>query len=154
VETFAHELGHGLGQRHGGTTHSQFMPNYPSVMSYAWQLRSGQTNATRRSRTTCTPFYWADATATEPNGAPPAAINTITDYSEGMLADVVENNASLDETTGVCGIAVFWNGDADSTDTGLSLNADDNGANNETLRDFGNWRSLNFRGPEQNGDMP
>jgi hypothetical protein len=154
VETFAHELGHGLGQRHGGTTHSQFKPNYPSVMSYAWQLRSGQTNATRRSRTTCTPFYWADSTATEPNGAPPAAISAITDYSEGMLADVVENNASLDETTGVCGLAVFWNGDGDSTDTGLSLDADDNGASNETLRDFGNWRSLNFRGPEQNGDMP
>jgi hypothetical protein len=153
VETFAHELGHGLGQRHGGDTHSTLKPNYPSVMSYAWQLRSGQSNATRRARTTCTPFYWADAAATEPGGAPPATINAVTDYSDGMFADVVENNNSLDEPSGVCGVAVDWNNDGDTTDLDLSVNADDNGASNETLRDFANWRNINFRGPEQNGDL-
>lgn len=153
VETFAHELGHGLGQRHGGDTHSQFKPNYPSVMSYAWQLRSALTNAGRRNRVTCTPFYWADAAATEPSGAPPAAISAVTDYSDGMLSAVVENNNSLNETTGVCGVAVDWNNDGDTTDTNLSANADDNGSSTETLQDFGNWRKINFRGPEQNGDL-
>lgn len=153
VETFAHELGHGLGQRHGGDTHSQFKPNYPSVMAYTWQLRSGHNNLTRRNRTTCTPLYWADAGATEPNGAPPATLNAITDYSDGMMADVVENTSSLDEPTGVCGAAVDWNNDGDTTDVDLNLSADDNANATETLRDFGNWRKINFRGPEQNGDL-
>ena len=106
VETLAHEFGHNLGQRHGGDTHSQTKPNYWSVMSYAWQLRSGRTNAQRRARTTCTPIYWADSTAVETNGAPPAAPNAITDYSHGMGPTLVENNNSLDETIGVCGV---WN---------------------------------------------
>jgi hypothetical protein len=153
VETFAHELGHGLGQRHGGDTHSQYKPNYPSAMSYAWQLRSGINNAGRRNRVTCTPLYWADAAATEPAGAPPAAINAITDYSDGMFADVIENNNSLSEPAGVCGVAVDWNNDGDTTDAALNANADDNGSSTETLHDFGNWRKINFRGPEQNGDL-
>jgi hypothetical protein len=153
VETFVHELGHNLGQRHGGDTHSRYKPNYWSVMSYAWQLRSGHDNATRRTRTTCSPSYWADATATEVLGAPPAGWNAITDYSHGMGPTLVENNNSLDEPTGVCGVAVYWNNDLDATDTNLSLDADDNGANNETLDDFSNWRAIDFDGPECDGSQ-
>jgi hypothetical protein len=153
VETFVHELGHDLGQRHGGDTHSQYKPNYWSAMSYAWQLRSGQSNATRRSRVTCTPIYWADATAVETLGAAPAAPDAITDYSHGMGATIVENNNSLGEPAGVCGVPVYWNGDLDTTDTNLSLDADDNGASNETLNDFGNWRALDYRGPETDGSQ-
>jgi hypothetical protein len=151
AETFVHELGHGLGQKHGGDTHSRFKPNYWSVMSYCWQLRSGQSNATRRSRVTCTPLYWADSAATEPNGAAPATVNSIIDYSHGMGPVVVENNNSLNEPTGVCGPPVYWNSDLDTTDTNLSLDADDNGIATETLLDFSNWRVLDFRGPETDG---
>jgi hypothetical protein len=154
VETLAHEFGHNLGQRHGGDTHSIYKPNYWSVMSYSWQLRSGQSNATRRSRTTCTPIYWADSTALEVNGAPPATPNAVVDYSHGMGPTVDEDSGTLDETVGVCGAAVYWNGDLDQTDTGLSLDADDNGVANETLSDFGNWRALNFGGPAADGDLP
>lgn len=153
VETFAHELGHGLGQRHGGDTHSKYKPNYWGVMTYAWQLRSGRNSATRRDRVTCTPIYWADQTATEPLGAPPAAVNAIVDYSHGMGPTIVENNNSLDEPTGVCGVPVYWNGDLDTTDTNLSLDADNNGASNETFDDFANWRALDFRGPETDGQL-
>ena len=35
--TFMHELGHGLGLGHGGNTKYNNKPNYPSVMSYAYQ---------------------------------------------------------------------------------------------------------------------
>jgi hypothetical protein len=153
VETLAHEFGHNLGQRHGGDTHSQTKPNYWSVMSYAWQLRSGRTNAQRRARTTCTPIYWADSTAVETNGAPPAAPNAITDYSHGMGPTLVENNNSLDETIGVCGVPVYWNNDLDTTDTNLSLDADDNGSSTDTLNDFSNWRALDYRGPETDGEL-
>ena len=151
VETFVHEFGHDLNQRHGGDTHSQFKPNYWSAMSYAWQLRSGQTNATRRTRTTCSPIYWGDAAATEPNGAPPASPNAFTDYSHGMGPTLVEDNGTLDENIGVCGVPVHWNSDGDTVDSGLSLDADLNGAADETLRDFGNWRALSFVGPRTNG---
>jgi hypothetical protein len=50
-------------------------------------------------------------------------------------------------------VAVYWNGDADATDTNLSVDADDNAVADETLNDFGNWRSLNYRGPEANGSL-
>ena len=151
VETFAHELGHNLGQRHGGDTHSTRKPNYWSVMAYSWQLRSGRSNAMRRMRTTCTPIYWADPTAFEINGVVPPAPNAITDYSHGMGPVIVENNNSLNEPTGVCGVAVYWNGDLDTTDTNLSLDADDNGNSTETLNDFSNWRAIDFGGPESDG---
>jgi hypothetical protein len=153
VETFVHELGHNLGQRHGGDTHSVYKPNYWSAMSYAWQLRSGQSDAMRRSRVTCTPIYWADQAAVETLGAAPAAPNAVTDYSHGMGPTIVENNNSLDEPTGVCGVPVYWNADLDTTDTNLSLDADDSGASNETLNDSSNWRAIDYRGPETDGSQ-
>lgn len=154
VETLVHEFGHNLGQRHGGDTHSQLKPNYWSAMSYTWQLRTGRNDATRRSRVTCPPFYYQAAGATEPAGALPAAFSNITDYSEGMAATLVENTNTLDETTGVCGLAVDWNNDGDQTDDNINADADDNGAANETLNDFGNWRALVYTGPSTNGTQP
>jgi hypothetical protein len=153
VETFVHELGHGLGQRHGGATHRRFNPQYWSAMSYTWQLRSGQSNGTRRTRVTCAPIYWANAAATEPNGAAPANPNAITDYSHGMGPTVVENTGSLQEATGVCGAAVDWNDDGDTTDTNLSVDANNDGTNNETLVDVSNWAGLRFNGPADDGDL-
>ena len=140
-------------RRHGGDTHSQYKPDYWSVMSYAWQLRSGQTNAWRRMRTTCSPIYWADPAATEVNGAAPAAVNAVVDYSHGMGPTLVENNGSLNEPVGVCGIAVYWNGDLDATDVNLSLDADDNGVATDTLFDWSNCRAIDYRGPESNGSQ-
>jgi hypothetical protein len=151
VETLMHEFGHDLGQRHGGTTHSQNKPNYWSVMAYTWQLRSGQSNAFRRQKITCPPMYYATTGATEPAGALPAGITAITDYSEGMANTLVENNNSLNETTGVCGQAVDWNNDGDQLDVNINADADDSGSSTDTLTDFPNWRALNYRGPATNG---
>ncbi len=153
VETFVHELGHNLSLRHGGVTHRTFNPQYWSAMSYTWQLRSGQGNAARRNRVTCAPIYWANATATEPNGAAPANPNAITDYSHGMGPTIVENNNSLQEATGVCGFPVDWNNDGDTTDTNLSTNANDQGTSNETLIDVSNWANLRFNGPADDGNL-
>jgi len=154
AETLNHEFGHNLGQRHGGDTHSTFKPNYWSVMAYTWQLRTGFDDATRRSRVTCPPFYYSDAAATEPNGALPATVNSVIDYSEGMAKTLVENNNSLRETTGVCGLAVDWNNDGDQVDDNINADADDNGDATETLNDFANWRALVFTGPATNGTIP
>ena len=37
--TLLHELGHNLGLRHGGVDHSNYKPNYLSVMNYSFQTR-------------------------------------------------------------------------------------------------------------------
>ncbi|MEO8453167.1 MAG: hypothetical protein ABI647_25485 [Gemmatimonadota bacterium] len=152
VETLAHEFGHDLMQQHGGNNNNQLKPNYWSVMAYTWQLRTGRNNATRRQRVTCWPFYYAAAGATEPAGALPGAINAVVDYSEGMAASVTENNNTLNETTGVCGLAVDWNDDGDQADLNLSADADDDGVLG-VVTDFANWRALNFRGPALNGTV-
>ena len=151
VETLMHEFGHNLGQRHGGSTHDTYKPNYWSVMAYTWQLRTGGSNTTRRQKVTCPPMYYATTGATEPNGALPGTINAITDFSEGMANSLVENNNTLNETTGTCGQAVDWNDDGDQTDVNINANADDNGSSTDTVTDFPNWRALNYRGPANNG---
>jgi len=52
--TFMHEVGHGLGLRHGGANETNFKPNYLSVMSYAFQggLRKRGSPTFDYSRTT------------------------------------------------------------------------------------------------------
>jgi hypothetical protein len=150
AETLMHEFGHNLDQRHGGETHFSNNPAYNSVMSYNWQLRTGQSNATRRARPVCVPFYYHDATATEPNGAVPAAVNNVVDYSDGMNRDLVEN--ALNETQGVClGAARDWNSDGDATDAAASLDINADGDTADTWRDFANWAKLDYRGPRLNG---
>ncbi len=37
--TFMHELGHNLGLRHGGNDHTNYKPNFLSVMNYSFQFR-------------------------------------------------------------------------------------------------------------------
>ncbi|KIA66718.1 hypothetical protein [Nocardia vulneris] len=38
VGTFIHELGHNLGLKHGGVDHTNYKPNYLSVMNYSFQF--------------------------------------------------------------------------------------------------------------------
>jgi hypothetical protein len=151
VETFVHELGHALAQRHGGSDNGLFQPNYWSVMSYAWQGRSAVLDSVRRAWTTCTPIYWADPEAGEDGGARPATVNAVVDYSHGMGPVVNEGNQSLDEQRGVCGVPVYWDGNLNTNGFGMSLDADDDGVPNELLVDVANWPRLNFRGPQTNG---
>ena len=125
------------------------MPDRPARR----RLRSGQSNAWRRQKPTCAPAYYAAAGASEPNGALPAAISAVVDYSEGMAASLVENTNTLSEPNGVCGQAVDWNGDGDQLDVNLNANVDDNGSAVETVTDHANWRSLNFRGPALDGSV-
>ena len=153
VETLVHEFGHNLSQQHGGNNNNTLKPNYWSVMSYTWQLRTGRNNATRLARVTCAPAYYATAGAAEPGGALPATVNAVVDYSEGMAASLVENNNTLNEPNGVCGQPVDWNDDGDQTDTNFNANVDDDGNSTSTVVDFANWRALNFRGPATNGSV-
>lgn len=153
VETFNHELGHDLGQQHGGNDNNTNKPNYLSVMSYSWQLRTGGVDAWRLDNPTCAPAYYGVAGVAEPAGALPAAVGTVTDYSEGMAAPLVENTNTLNEPNGVCGQPADWNDDGDQVDVTLNADVDEDGSVNRTVTDFANWRALDFRGPRLNGDV-
>ena len=150
AETLMHELGHDFQQRHGGATHFQRNPTYNSVMSYNWQLRSGQSNATRVARPVCVPFYYGQTGAVETGGAPPAMVGTVIDYSDGMGATLTEN--ALNEPNGVCNnVAVDWNGNGNSTNAGASADLNADGDTTDAWTDFPNWASLVFGGPRLNG---
>ena len=151
AETLMHEFGHNLIQRHGGFNHFANNPTYNSVMSYNWQLRSGQGNNFRLNNPVCAPFYYNQNGAVEtPVGGTFTPVGNVVDFSDGQGANLIENN--LNEPAGVCnGIAVNWNGDLDFTDTGVSNDIKGNGSFTQTWQDYCNWCNLNYRGPELNG---
>lgn len=155
AETLAHELGHNLGQLHGGSNNKVlYKPNYWSVMSYSWQLRSTRNDTFRKEKITCLPAYYATPGATEPNGTvPPANSVAAIDYSEGMAGPLTEDNNSLFEDKGVCGQPVDWNRDGNTTAGGINADVDLNGTVAGTHTDFANWRALDFRGPRLNGTV-
>jgi hypothetical protein len=120
-------------------------------MSYAWQLRTGKTSQWRASNPIYCPFYYGQNGAAEVNGALPANAGAVIDYSDGMGRDL--NEASLNETQGIYNnIAVHWNADADTTDTNVSKDLNEDGDSNDVVRDFPNWFRLVFSGPRQNGE--
>jgi len=125
--TFIHEFGHNLGQRHGGIDHSNYKPNYLSVMNYYYQL--------------------------DGIGVSLLALgfsNTISgfdnfSYSHGLLPDL--NEDALDENLGIgLGRSVDWNcngtlEDNISTDIQAANPCTATGART-VLTDFDNWNDI------------
>jgi hypothetical protein len=151
--TFCHELGHNLQQRHGGVDHATKNPTYSSVMSYAWQLRTGKSNATRRAEPVYAPFYYQLAGAVEANGAIPAGVTSaLPDYSLGMGRNLVEN--ALSEPVGLYNAnAIDWNLDGDTTDPSAARSLTQDNDTNDTAVDFPNWFRLVYSGPRLNGRL-
>ena len=150
--TFMHELGHNLQQRHGGVNHFARNPTYSSVMSYSWQLRTGQSNATRCDRPIYAPFYYRANAIVENNCAVPiiGVISVLPDFSSGMGRNLAENN--LNEPNGLYNNnAIDWNQDGDSTDISVASDLTGDNDTNDTLVDFDNWSNLVYSGPRQNG---
>ena len=138
IETLAHELGHNLGQRHGGETDiPELKPNYLSVMSKSWLQRIARSNATRLDRATCLPFYYADPSAMEMSGSVHSNVSTIVDYSEGMARKLTRPMPSAAGSASFCGLTINW------TTVGSS----------NSVKDFANWRALAFDGPAKNGTL-
>jgi hypothetical protein len=145
IATLVHELGHNLGLRHGGGNHSALKANYPSVMSYTWQARPGESDLWRAAHPTCTPLFYGIPGAVEPGGLPPAGGRTVLDFSHGTLATLIENNNSLQEAQGVCGLPIDWN--RDGVTTGFNVSADTDGEATTVAGDFADWAALDYRGP-------
>jgi hypothetical protein len=93
--TIMHELGHNLYLRHGGYEDFNCKPNYNSVMNYLFQFPGIDTDC--------------DGVGDD-----------ILDYSRGSLAQLDEN--SLDESIGLCGVAIDWNGNGSADETGVAFN--------------------------------
>ncbi|KAA3656225.1 MAG: hypothetical protein DWQ04_31700, partial [Chloroflexi bacterium] len=145
VGTFIHELGHNLGLKHGGSNHSNYKPNYLSVMNYFFQ-----TWGVYRDGSWGGPGNWLNF-----------------DYQRFDLPTLDETN--LDETVGLNGGAelngygvrfycngsnkyalpgdgaIDWNCDGDTTDTGVAMDINDDGSNG-TLAAQDNWASIRFDG--------
>jgi hypothetical protein len=139
IEALAHELGHDLGQRHGGTGNfPRYKPNYLSIMSYSWLHRTGWTDAERLKRVTCLPAYYADASAREMGGAVPGMVNTIVSYSEGMARPLSRPTGTDPGSPFYCGLTIDW------TTIPTLFNK---------VEDFPNWPKLTFDGPVKNGDL-
>jgi len=127
--TLMHELGHVLGQRHGGGDHLNFKPNYHSVMNYLWQVPQ--------------PGY---------------ASSWLLDYSDSIFNILDENNLSEPDGIGghaghrvpIGGRTgrivnergpVDWNNDGDTNDRGVRFDANGDGAFG-VLRGFDNWANI------------
>lgn len=165
--TYMHEFGHNLNLRHGGDESANCKPNYVSAMNYDYQFGIPRTDG----------GMTVDYSPPRHDTGRRASIN----------ADLVENN--LDETavidsgdadnriifvdgTGAkvqsaINAAVDWNGDGDTTDTGVTANIDTsgtggnpedctNGSSNNTLEDYDDWTniSLPFRQFGDSSDGP
>lgn len=130
--TFAHELGHNLGLRHAGNqdegTILQYKPNYPSVMTYRYQV-----NAVRREML-CTEL--ADIALIDLNNL---------DYSHGLLPSINEN--SLIEADGLGYGPVDWNcnGSIDASPVSQDLgdyNWCSSSGSRSVLTDYDDWDNM------------
>ncbi len=138
--TFMHELGHNLGLRHGGDDHTNYEPNFLSIMNYSFQTRGLRINGQ----------------------------DGHFDYSRFALPDLDEND--LDETVGLNGGAAIddygtryycsgggdrivdnangqidWNCNGNSTDTNVQTDINKD-SNQGTLGSYNDWANLVFTG--------
>jgi hypothetical protein len=120
ANTIMHELGHGLGLRHGGNTNTNYKPNYNSIMNYRYQFPGVDNN--------CTPIG-----------------NGVLSYSYGTRPNL--NEASLNELVGVCGSTSSpwdWNGNG-VYESGVNRDLNNDGLI-QTLGDNNDWANLSFGG--------
>ncbi|MCX7018406.1 MAG: hypothetical protein NTY46_05290 [Candidatus Sumerlaeota bacterium] len=127
--TEIHEFGHNIGQKHGGADHSNYKPNYFSIMNYYYQLDGVGVTALARGFTNST------------NG-----INNY-GYSRGALPSLDQSN--LNENPGIgMGTAIDWNCNGVSTDAGVAHFIQDPSWCYKTgtlayISDFNNWADIN-----------
>lgn len=105
--TFMHELGHNLGLHHGGNVDTNCKPNYLSVMSYSRQVSTFIANRN---------LDYSNSTLSsldETNLSEPAGISA----TNPVQTTIFWNGATTQLTQ--TGIPVDWNGNGQTTDTGV-----------------------------------
>ncbi len=142
--TLMHEFGHNLGLRHGGSSDTNYQPNYYSIMNYMYQLyglpvvgysTEGDRYYLNQSLLSYSSYWQLD------NG--PTNINMDMDYSSGNGLNLDESG--LIESQGLRqpgSTAVNWNGDGDTADT---VSRDVNSDGEITiLLDHDDWSAINL----------
>lgn len=144
--TFMHELGHNLGLRHGGEDHTQWKPNYLSVMNYAFQTRGLIIGGTQGhfdySRYDLANLNENSLNESAGINVPGAITDTLgTRYYCGLGNQVVDLDAS----------SADWNCDGDTTDVGINRNINEgeswnNNATLDVLTSQNDWLNLVYSG--------
>ena len=145
ASTIVHELGHNLNIRHGGNVDTNNKPNYNSVMNYDFQFAGIDTDCGG-----CGPdcsdavdkFITGDAIA---DAGLPVGTRARIDFSRGLRADLDE--ASLDESVGVCSNVALDFNRSGAIDAGLVAADINNDGVSETLSDYDDWSNIYYDGP-------
>lgn len=137
VERLVHELGHDLGLTHGGGANDdEHVVAHWSVMSYSWDMRTGQDDQWRLDHATCGPAYYRAAGVFESStGALPPGINAVTDYSSGMGQKLDPPPSNTAPAVKTCGKSIDW-------------------SKNDRGPDPADWPMITFDGPIREGDLP
>jgi hypothetical protein len=145
VGTFIHELGHNLSLTHGGTDHSNYKPNYLSVMNYFFQTWGLYINGAWGDQGNWLNFDYQrfDLPAlNETNLNENVGLNggtAVTGYGVRFYCNSVNKYALPGDG------AIDWNCDGDTADTGVVMDINNSGGNS-TLSSQNNWDNIDFSG--------
>ncbi len=144
VGTFIHELGHDLGLTHGGSDHTNYKPNYLSVMNYFFQFDGVP-------RTSGTSWFgyssFAPPALNEASLRESVGLNTST-ASTWMTKWKCPNGST--RTSGAANGGIDWNCDGDTADT-TSADINDDNRTTRSLTAQNNWASIRFGGGDVGG---
>lgn len=139
VGTFIHEFGHALGQKHGGTDHRGYKPNYLSVMNYAFQ-----TTGVPRTGSTAPNFGYSSS-------ALPSLNEKKLDERKGLRTSAAKSYRTRwfcpsgeQRTSARADKDVNWNC-SKTIQSSVSADINDDGEKT-TLSSFDNWGNLSYGG--------
>jgi hypothetical protein len=144
--TFMHEFGHNLGLRHGGPDHTQWKPNYLSVMNYAFQTRGLMIDSTQ-GHFDYSRYDLPNLVETNLNEAVGINIPNAITQTLGTRYFCGQDNIIMDWDAA----KVDWNCDNDETDSGVSANINqgvfwNNNTTKDTLTSQNDWLNLVYSG--------
>ena len=148
--TFAHELGHTLGFKHGGGDHIGWKPNYPSVMNYSFQL-SGLDGTRRWDYSRFGPddlYDLYEGAVNESNGFVASESGPVSQYKAVYSC----SNGTTKVAWLRRNIDFNCDGDFDDGDVNVNLNnMEGNSPGDQVLRPFDDWQHIQFVGGSVGG---
>jgi hypothetical protein len=140
IGTFIHELGHNLGLTHGGNDHTNYKPNYLSVMNYRFQTIGVYRNGV---------WYNFDYQRFDLPSLNESALNETLGLNGGGAltgyGTIHDCPGGADRFTANAGGALDWNCDGDTLDTNVAVDINQSGTYT-TLGSQNNWGNIIFHG--------
>ena len=141
--TIMHELGHNLGLRHGGVDHENHKPNHLSVMNYFYQV-----NWLTKDGHALLDFERHNLSALDENALSEGAGLDRVGIETPLKAYGVRWKTGGEPRYKASGANenIDWNTNGNATETGLSVDIDDSGANGVLAAGYIEWNNLVFNG--------